>query len=121
MAEQWITKSKKVNGETVETKFRIDAEFIPKKTNDICMEFIMNYCEANNETDWLLEEVNTTSYTVERKDKATGKTFTKVVECNNYPFVSLRRDFITKFFPQLINQSAKRETWKEILNKKYGR
>ena len=26
MAEQWITKSKKVNDETVETKFRIDAD-----------------------------------------------------------------------------------------------
>ena len=45
----------------------------------------------------------------------------ETVECRNYPFVSLRRDFIAKFFPQLINQSAKKETWKEILNKKYGR
>lgn len=26
MAEQWITKSKKVNDETVETKFRVDAD-----------------------------------------------------------------------------------------------
>lgn len=121
MAEQWITKSKKANGETVETKFRVDADFIPKKANDICMEFIVNYCEANNETDWLVDEVNISSYTVERKDKATGKTYTKVVECSNYPFVNLRKDFIEKFFPKLISKSAKKETWKEILNKKYGR
>ena len=88
MAEQWITKSKKVNDETVETKFRIDAEFIPKKTNDICMEFIMNYCEANNETDWLLEEVNTTSYTVERKDKATGKPLLKLLNVITTPLLA---------------------------------
>ena len=93
MAEQWITKSKKVNDETVETKFRVDADFIPKKANDICMEFIMNYCEANNETDWLLDEVNTTSYTVKRKDKATGKTFTATTCLRQMPEQRIGRKF----------------------------
>lgn len=119
MAEQWITKSKRAKGVTVETKYRVDAEFIPKKANDICMEFIVNYCEANNETKWLLEEVNISSYIVERKDKVTGETYTETVKCNNYPFVNLRKDFIGKFFPSLLSNSTKKETWKEILNKKY--
>ena len=119
MSEQWITKSKKAKGEAIETRYRVDAEFVPNKANDICMEFIVNYCEANNETNWLLDEVNISSYTVKRKDKATGATYTETVSCSNYPFVNLRKDFIKKFFPNLINNSSKKETWKEILNKKY--
>ena len=119
MAEKWITKSKKVKGETIETNYRIDAGFKPTEISDICMEFIEAYCVANNEIEWLLEEVNTTAYTVIR-DKGKPTERKEVVACDNYPFVNLRKDFVEKFFPRII-KGSKVETWKDKLNAKYGR
>lgn len=122
MAEKYITKKKKVNGQEVETTFRIDADFVPAKANQICMEFIENYCVANDKIDWLLEEVNITTYSIERKNPETGKKETKIVKCDNYPFVNLRRDFIQAYFPAILKgESAKPMTWKEKLNQKYGK
>lgn len=120
MAEKYITKKKKVNGVIVETEYRIDAAFQPKEIGEISMEFIENYCVANAEIDWLLEAVNTTSYQVERKDKNTGKTYMETVECDNYPFVNLRKDFTEKFFSSIIKGKSTNETWKERLNRKYA-
>ena len=85
------------------------------------MDFIENYCVANNELDWLLEEVNTTEYTTEKKNKETGEKEIKTVKCDNYPFVMLRADFVKKFFPSIIKGIEKKETVKDRLNKKYGR
>lgn len=120
MAAKYITKTKKVKGAVVETEYRIDAAFQPNEISEISMEFIENYCVANNQIDWLLDAVNTTSYQVERKDKETGKTYVETVECDNYPFVNLRKDFVKKFFPSIIKGAAVTETWKERLNRKYG-
>lgn len=119
MAEKWITKSKKVKGEVIETRYRVDAGFKPTEIGEISMEFIENYCVANNEIDWLLDEVNTTTYTVVR-DKGKTSEHKEVVSCDNYPFVNLRRDFVEKFFPSIIKGNEP-ETWKEKLNKKYGK
>lgn len=120
MAE-YITKKKKVNGEVVETTYRVDAAFKPATINEISMEFIENYCVANNEIPWLLATINTTSYQVERKDKETGKTYTETVTCENYPFVNIRKDFVYKFFPSIIKGNAStKETWKERLNRLYA-
>lgn len=120
MAEKYITKTKKVKGEEVKINYRIDPDFVPQSQNDICQEFIENYCAANDKIDWLLEEVNTTTYSVTRKDEK-GEMKTTIVHCDNYPFVNLRRDFIKEFFPAMIKGKATTETWKEKLNKKYGR
>lgn len=121
MAEKYITKTKVVKGEEVNTTYRVDAGFKPTAINDICMEFIENYCVANNEIEWLLQTVNITSYPVERKDKETGKYYVETVTCNNYPFVNLRRDFVAMFFPSIIKGAAPhKETWKERLNRMYG-
>lgn len=120
MAEKYITKSKKVKGEKVETTYRIDADFVPQSANEICMEFVENYCVAHNEIEWLLEEVNITAYAVIR-DKGKPTERTEVVKCDNYPFVNLRKDFIAKFFPKIIKGSDTTETWKDRLNKKYGK
>lgn len=122
MAERYITKTKKLKGgEVAETTYRIDADFVPTEANQICMEFIENYCVANNQIAWLLEEVNITAYSVKRKNKETGEEYTEVVKCDNYPFVNLRKDFIEKFFPTIIKGNAEKKTWKDILNAKYGK
>lgn len=121
MAEKWITKSKTVKGEVVETQYRIDADFKPAKIGEISMEFIENYCVANNAIDWLLEEVNTTTYSVIR-DKGKPTERTEVVKCDNYPFVNLRKDFATKFFPSIIGKNSETTlTWKDRINAKYGK
>ena len=120
--EQWITKTKTVKGEKVETNYRIDADFKPTAISDIAIEFIENYCVANNQLEWLVEKVNTTSYEVERKDKNTGKKYKEVVQCDNYPFVNLRKDFATKFFSNIFkgDNSSSTETFKERINRLYG-
>ena len=121
MAAEYVTKKKKVNGEIVETQYRIDAGFKPQQISEISMEFIENYCVANNEIEWLLQTINITSYPVERKNKETGKFYVETVTCNSYPFVNLRRDFVAMFFPSIIKGAAPhKETWKERLNRMYG-
>lgn len=121
MAEKYIIKTKVVKGEEVTTTYRVDPAFKPTAINDICMEFIENYCVANNEIEWLLQTINTTSYPVERKNKETGKCYVETVTCTNYPFVNLRRDFVAMFFPSIFKGAAPhKETWKERLNRMYG-
>ena len=121
MANQYVTKVKKVKGEKVETTYRVDAGFKPVAIGEISLEFIENYCVANDETAWLLEKVNTTSYVVERKDKNSGAKFLETVPCKNYPFVNLRRDFTEKFFPGILKGNAPAaETFKEKMNRLYS-
>ena len=117
MAEQYITKKKKVKGEVKETTYRIDADFTPKAIGEISNEFIENYCVAKNEIEWLVNAVNTPSYEVRRKDGTV-----ETVECENYPFVNLRRDFALKFFPEIIGGAGPvTETFKEKINRLYGK
>lgn len=118
MAEKYVTKSKKVKGETIETKYRIDADFVPAEISEISMEFIENYCVANNQVAWLLDEANITEYAVIR-NKGKENQYKEIVKCDNYPFVNLRKDFVKKFFPTII-KGKKEETWKERLNRLYG-
>ena len=117
----YITKKKKVHGETVETTYRVDAAFKPTEIGEICIEFIENYCVANNQVEWLLEKVNTTSYIVERKNEETGEKYKETVECDNYPFVNLRRDFVEKFFKSILKGNQTSETFKDRINRLYGK
>ena len=116
----YITKKKKVHGEVVETTYRVDAAFKPAEIGEICIEFIENYCVANDKLFWLVEKVNTTSYIVERTNKETGEKYKETVECDNYPFVNLRRDFVEKFFPKILKGNAANETFKERINRLYA-
>lgn len=120
MAEQFVTKTKKVDGVEVVTKYRVDTDFVPEKIAEICMEFIENYCVANNEIEWLVNTINITEYEVVRnKGKEDEKTET--VQCDNYPFVNVRRDFVKKFFPKILKGEDGNETWKEKINRLYGK
>lgn len=122
MAAEYIKKTHKKNGTTVETTYRIDAAFVPAKIGDICNEFIENYCVANKEIDWLVEVSNTSSFVVERTNKETKEKYFETVTCENYPFVNLRRDFAQKFFPSILKgEPAKAETFKERINRLYGK
>lgn len=120
MAAEFITKTKTKKGETITVTYRIDAEFTPKKAEEICAEFIENYCVAHNAIDWLLEKVNITSYTILR-DKGKETECYETVECKNYPFPMLRKDFIDKFFPTLGGKKEPAESLKDKLNRKYGK
>lgn len=121
--EQYIEKKKKVKGQEVVTTYRVDAGYTPEDISDISYEFIENFCIANDKIDWLLEKVNTTSYQVERKDKNTGEKYMETVECDNYPFVNLRRDFAQTFFKSIIKgkSASGNETFKDRINRLYGK
>lgn len=120
MAE-YVVKKKIVKGDVVETTYRVDPDFIPQAIGEIAQEFIENYCVAKNEIEWLLKTASITSYTTTKKNEE-GKKVTVTVECENYPFVNLRRDFANKFFPTLIKGKKKDtdETFKERLLRLYG-
>ena len=106
----------------IKEKFRVDAGFKPTGIEQICEEFIENYCEANNAIVWLLDEVNKTEYTTKKKNKETGEMEEKIVSCKNYPFVNLRSDFVNKFFPDILKGNGEKKlTIKERLNAKYNK
>lgn len=143
MAEQFITKKHKVyvldeNGErkvnskgkfiteTKATEYRIDADFIPSRIDEITQEFIENYCVSKNQMKWLLAEV----------EKKEVRKFTKATKLNGVSykagdtceqpisFVSMRSDFATKFFPEIIvgdSQKEKKPTWAELIKAKYAK
>lgn len=86
------TKVDKTTGEkkVVETEYRIDAEFVPSKQEEICEEFIINYCkDDDNNAEWLYSQ-----FTEIVKDK-NGKAVKK-------SFLQIRKEFISKFFPALL-------------------
>ena len=105
MAEEWITKTKRVRvqdgehaGEMAEvaTKFRVDADFIPDDINQVSLEFIINYCKAHKEVKWLKETAE--------------KTITdKQGKVRDYPFVNLRSDFMKKFFSDKVKGKAEKK------------
>lgn len=128
MAEKYVTKKHKITkgekkGTIVETTYRVDADFVPSEINQISIEFIENYCVAKNEVEWLVTTANTSSYVVERTDKETKKKSFETVQCDNYPFINLRRDFAKKFFPEIIKgkDADKPETFKERINRLYAK
>ena len=95
MAEKYIekvTQKKNADGtkEKVVTKYRVDADFVPEKSTEICNEFIEAYCIANNETDWLCDRYEAT---VRGKDGFERP----------YPYVKIKAEFIAKFFPTLAS------------------
>lgn len=104
--QEFITK---ISGkEKKEITYRIDADFTPTDINDICIEFMENYCIAKKETEWLVDTVS--KRIVDKKGKE-----------RDYPFVSLRADFVKKFFPEIIKGEDKKETIKQRILRKYGK
>ena len=118
---QYTTKKvRKKDGTIQENKYRIDPTFVPEKINDICDEFIVNYCVANDKQEWLFNELNKTETATANKDRkvkaiVNGKKQTINVKAGeNYQqaqsFVSLRSAFANEFFPDIIKGQAKTES-----------
>lgn len=89
-------KDEEGNNVKVETKYRIDADFVPSSINEVCLEFMMNYCKAKKEGAWLIEKANTTITDKQGKER-------------DYPFVNLRADFMNKFFPSALKGNTPAE------------
>lgn len=127
MAAKYVSRTiinkNKETGEVTEkvVKYRVDADFVPTKVNDIIAEFIENYCVANGEVEWLLETVNKPFQKKQVKKDKEGNVISEKLVKADYPFVNLRADFVNKFFPSIIVGEVKEETWREKLNKKYGK
>lgn len=98
MAKEYITKSHMVKDEDgtkrkVSVDYRVDADFVPTSISEICVEFMIEYCFAHGEGDWLDDEAS-------KKVQITTKKGT--VSERNTPFVTLRAKFTEKFFPEII-------------------
>ena len=119
-AEYEVKKVRKKDGSFAETKYRIDASFIPAAVNEICDKFIINYCIANNEEEWLFNELNATETATANKDRKVTAVVNGIKQKNynvkageSYEqpksFVSLRSDFANKFFPEIIKGKPEQE------------
>lgn len=112
-----VTKTHKTkSGTIISTTYHTEATFKPKKISEISMEFIEAYCVANKELDWLLETVNKPFTYTYKKGKNEGKK--KSVD---YPFVNIRKDFVAKFFPEILVGEKKTETLRARLNRLYAK
>lgn len=102
MAEQYISIThKNKSGEVKTIKYRVDAGFVPTRLDEICEEFIQNYCLANDKEDWLDNQYNSKEKFVVKKEKRTiNKVVYKKGETyeTDKSFISIRRDFGKEFF-----------------------
>ena len=115
MAE-FITKEYKKKDKTVvKTEYRIDIDFVPQSANEICKEFMENYCvsKGKKELEWYINLIGT------KKKVAKGN---QIIE-REISLLEIRKAFIEKFFPSIIKTKkvATRQDdinrLKEILNK----
>ena len=101
----------KYKWQVVEKSYRVDAEFVPTAIEDICIDFIDNYVEANNQGEWLVNEL---------MKKETYKNGSKKGQEKEISFVTLRSAFAKKFFPAIIKGAGqKEESFREKLLAKY--
>lgn len=97
--------------ETKEQVYRIDADFVPTAIEDICIDFIDNYVDKNNQGEWLVEVLNEKEY---------YKKGTKKGQEKDISFVSVRSAFAKKFFPEIVKgKSNKEESFRSKLLAKY--
>ena len=120
MAEYKEITHKNKDGKEKTIKYRIDAGFVPKKLDEICEEFIQNYCLEKGEEDWLDEQYASTETFKVKADKRTYKNV-EYKKGDTYEgeksFISIRKDFAEKFFgiKKKAEEKAKtgREKWAE--------
>ena len=101
----------KFKWEEVSKEYRIDADFVPNAVEDICIDFIDNYVEANNKGEWLVNEL---------MKKETYKKGKKKGEQKDISFVTLRSAFVHEFFPAILKGAGqKEESFRDKLLAKY--
>lgn len=89
--------------DTVSKEYRIDAEFKPNDVSEIIIDFIKNYCVANNQVDWLIEQL---------ESKETHKKKDGTVKKVDKSFISIRSAFIDKFFPEIRKGNVEKQPTK---------
>lgn len=100
--ELFITHTyKNKDKEVIETKYRVDADFVPTQQNEICIEFIKNYCISKGKEDvkWLIDLMTTNVETNSEKKKAR-----KITN------LEIRKQFVNKYFPSLVGIKATDKT-----------
>lgn len=116
MSDKYVEKKhKNKDGKEVVTKYRVDAAFVPTAVKEICEEFIQNYCDANGHDEWLIAQY-------EAKETAVAKTTTKRRQAGDKyeipkSFVSIRSEFVEKFFPEIIKGNKTLTPREEYLKK----
>ena len=119
MAEYISITHKNKGGVEKTIKYRVDAGFVPKRLDEICEEFIQNYCISNDKEDWLDKQYASTENFVVKKDSRKingveykkGETYTTAKS-----FISIRRDFGKEFFGINKKEETKlkgRDKWAE--------
>lgn len=119
MAE-WITKSyekerkdengnvlKDENGkiitDTIENKYRVDVDFVPKKSVEICTEFMIAYCKSKGKEDaqWLLSLIKGKKEVIDEKGNKTERKNTTL---------EVKKEFVAKYFPNIIKKKEAPKT-----------
>lgn len=90
--ESYITKKhKKKDGTEVAIKYRVDADFVPTKADEISEEFIQAYCKANGKVEWLTKKYS-----------------------ENVKFMTIRKCFAEEFFNiKAADKKSNRQKWME--------
>jgi len=82
-------KEKKKKEKKEKKLLNSDPSFVPTSILDIGFEFIINYCKANKQIEWLKELKNTPV-----KPNKKGKE-------RQISFIEIRNEFTKKFFPDI--------------------
>lgn len=102
MAKLFVEKKhKNKSGEEKVIKYRVDADFVPQKIDEICEDFIQNYCIANGKEDWLDNQYESKEiFEVKaEKRKYKGVVYYKGQKFEaDKSFISIRKDFAKEFF-----------------------
>ena len=88
----------------IETEYRIDADFQPKKATEICNEFIVNYCKSKGKeaVKWLLDLMKTKIPDTDKNGEIIDRKITNL---------EIRKAFVKKYFPSL--SAKEKETPKQ--------
>lgn len=128
MAEQFIKRliEKTVNGEKTskEVTYRVDADFVPTSPDEICDDFVENYCVANGKLNWLLETVDKKTKSKKKVKKDGVWTGEYKEEDMAYTWANIRSDFIKEYFPELIKSKTaknKKLSFAARIKEKYGK
>jgi len=105
-----VKKNGKFLWEEKEKKYRVDPDFVPSKVEEICEDFIINFCEANGKEAWLEAQYNSKEM---KKKKVDG---VEIKEEQPKSFVSIRSAFMDEFFNGIRKGKkekplTKREQW----------
>ncbi len=76
--------------------YNTNPTFVPTKANEISIDFIINYCEANNKIAWLQE--------VASKEVPPNKNGKE----RKISFMEIRNEFVIKFFPTIAPKAEKK-------------